>query len=351
MSYRDPYTGHYAAGVSSQYQNNQQGYPEPAQEYPNVYPSHHTYDSTGPDPYNPYTTSKQGYRDDREAADIQYDYGYGYSENAAENYGYPPVQRSGTQKSRVSRKSKPSVSVVPVRKEGSGFEQGEFTPQHRTRKARTPRALREYRYDHQGNLWTKGGGGRCAGRVCFCTLLTTLFLIISIVLSLALWIRPPSIKIGEVETMTTNGSPIQQITNGIQIDFGVDISVNNPNYFSVDFKKIQAEIFYPIDDTPVGGGTASEIVIKSDAQTNFTFPFSLVYTSTEDPQSRVILDIAQKCGVIGGTRSQITVNYKITLGIRIILVTISPVISNSFRFDCPLQASDISKFLGGAIGG
>ncbi|KAJ3505356.1 hypothetical protein NLJ89_g7459 [Agrocybe chaxingu] len=317
MSYRDPYTGHYAAGVSSQYQNNQQGYPEPAQEYPNVYPSHQTYDSTGADPYNPYATNKQGYRDDREGADIQYDYGYGYSENAAGNYGYPPVQRSGTQKSRVSRKSKPSVSVVPVRKEGSGFEQGEFTPQHRTRKARTPRALREYR----------------------------------IVLSLALWIRPPSIKIGEVETMTTNGSPIQQITNGIQINFGVDISVNNPNYFSVDFKKIQAEIFYPIDDTPVGGGTASEIVIKSNAQTNFTFPFSLVYTSTEDPQSRVILDIAQKCGVIGGARSQLTVDYKITLDIRILLVTISPVISNSFRFDCPLQASDISKFLGGAIGG
>jgi hypothetical protein len=73
----------------------------------------------------------------------------------------------------------------------------------------------------------------------------------------------------------------------------------------------------------------------------------------------VILDLANKCGVGGGTKTNINVNYKITvssssfglrkvinavlqLGIRILLVTISPVISNQFNFPCPLQASDIS---------
>jgi hypothetical protein len=73
----------------------------------------------------------------------------------------------------------------------------------------------------------------------------------------------------------------------------------------------------------------------------------------------VILDLATKCGVGGGTKTNINVNYKITvssssfrfrkvtnavlqLGIRILLVTISPVISNQFNFPCPLQASDIS---------
>ena len=73
----------------------------------------------------------------------------------------------------------------------------------------------------------------------------------------------------------------------------------------------------------------------------------------------MILDLATKCGVGGGTKTNINVNYKITvssssfglrkvtnavlqLGIRILLVTISPVISNQFNFPCPLQASDIS---------
>jgi len=80
----------------------------------------------------------------------------------------------------------------------------------------------------------------------------------------------------------------------------------------------------------------------------------------------VILDLATKCGIAGGTKTNINVNYKITvssssfefrevikavlqLGIRILLVTISPVISNEFNFPCPLQASDISVRLPSAF--
>jgi len=207
--------------------------------------------------------------------------------------------------------------------------------------------LREYRYDHQGNLWTKGGRGRCAGRVCCCTLMTTVFLIVSVVLALALWVRPPSISIGDVQTLTENGSAIKQLSDGKKINLGVNISVSNPNYFSVDFKKIEADIFYPIQDTPIGGGEASNIEFKTNSQTNFTFPFSLNYNSTADPKGAIILDLATKCGVNGGAKTNINVNYKITLGIRILLITVSPVISNQFNFPCPLQASDISKFIGG----
>ncbi len=74
---------------------------------------------------------------------------------------------------------------------------------------------------------------------------------------------------------------------------------------------------------------------------------SLLLSSTTAPQttgSQVILDIAHKCGVTGSTKQNIVVNYKITvssvfapifmiinwtiqLGIRILVVTISPVIS------------------------
>ena len=80
----------------------------------------------------------------------------------------------------------------------------------------------------------------------------------------------------------------------------------------------------------------------------------------------MILDLATKCGIAGGTKTNINVNYKITvssssfefrevikavlqLGIRILLVTISPVISNEFNFPCPLQASDISVRLPSAV--
>lgn len=316
MSYQDNYyPDRYAAGTSTRYQDNQPQAVEAAQEH-----------------YNPYNPSGHQYTDEPQAS--------GYN-------NYPPPQREPTSS---SRRSKPSVSVTPVRRESSGFEQGEFTPGAITSqgpKNRSAQALREYRYGHQGNLCTKGGRARCIGRICCCSLMTTVFLFVSIVLALALWIRPPSITIGSVQTMSgSTGSGIQTTTDGITINLGVGIAVTNPNYFSVDFKKIDAEIFYPIGNTPVGGGSAANIDFKSHSQTNFTFPFSLIYNNTEDTGA-IIADLATKCGVVGGTKSNIVVNYKITLGIRILLITISPVISNQFNFPCPLSASDIEKFLGG----
>jgi len=185
---------------------------------------------------------------------------------------------------------------------------------------------------------------RCIGRICCCSLMTTVFLIVSIVLALALWIRPPSISIGTVQPLS---SSISAASNGLNIQLGVDISVANPNYFSVDFEKIELQLFYPINNTAVGGGTATNIDFKSRSLTNFTFPFTLSYNSSENQADAIISDIASKCGASGGTKSNLEVNYEITLGIHILVATVSPVISNTFSFPCPISASELSTLLGG----
>lgn len=125
MSYRDPYSGHYAAGSSGQYQP--QYSPEPAQDRPS-YPTQQPYNNIGEESYNPYATNPQSYGDSRQFEEQdQPDYSYG--DNQQSYNDYPPVARQQTQRSTLSRKSKqPSVSVLPVRKEESGFEAGEFTP-------------------------------------------------------------------------------------------------------------------------------------------------------------------------------------------------------------------------------
>jgi len=177
--------------------------------------------------------------------------------------------------------------------------------------------------------------------------MTTVFLIVSIVLTLALFIRPPSIIIGSAKPLTGSGNGISATNSGISIQLGVDISVSNPNYFNVDFQKIEVELFYPIENTPVGGGIATNINFKSRSQTNFTFPFTLSYNSTEAQANAIFSDLASKCGVSGGTKSNLNINYKISLGIRILMAVISPVISNTFNFPCPITASEISQILNG----
>ena len=67
----------------------------------------------------------------------------------------------------------------------------------------------------------------------------------------------------------------------------------------------------------MGGGEAENIKFPSNTQTDFTFPFALSYKSSDDPGSQVFVDLGSKCGIGGGTRSDITVKYKITVRIQI----------------------------------
>jgi len=211
-------------------------------------------------------------------------------------------------------------------------------------KDKSARAIRNYRLDHQGNLWTRGSRGRCVGRFLCCTLFIGLFLLLSILLSLALFIRPPNIQMKDVGPASSTGSTVQFQLDGVQINLGVNISVQNPNYFNVNFQKIKAEIFYPIDDTPIGGGISRNVVFESNAQTNWTFPFTIDYKIANDPGGLIIIDLARRCGLVGPA-TDLDVKYKITLGIRILFITISPSVSNSFTFPCPLPPDQLQGLM------
>lgn len=52
------------------------------------------------------------------------------------------------------------------------------------------------------------------------------------------------------------------------------------------------------------------------------FPMQLNYTTTIDPSFAIITDIAEKCGFVGSSASDLTVDYKINLKVKVIVVTI-----------------------------
>lgn len=166
------------------------------------------------------------------------------------------------------------------------------------RAPRTSRSMRRWRYEHQGNLWTKGGRGRCFGRFFCCTIMIFVFLLVSIILSLALvcpsiqcicwfslnsngtvdstawhrnrWYHPgnvrqyctliyrhpdiPSSWRKYIVPTAKRRSVIQRgnqyhvcATSVFSIFRGYDLtgrwcSVNNPNYFSVKFDSINADV-------------------------------------------------------------------------------------------------------------
>jgi len=247
--------------------------------------------------------------------------------NGDNNISYPSRQMGlGSQ----------GLTVEPNRRSVSGFEQGEFTP-----KEKTLQGVKQYRYDYRGNLWSKGGRGPCCGRFCCCVLMSSVLLVVSIVLTIALWIRPPNVIVGNI-SLAANPLKINAAEKQLTIDLSVNISVSNPNSLGIAFQKIEADIFYPINNTRVGGGKLQNIVFKPNQQTNVTFPFAIDYNVNEDPNYKILTDLAMKCGVNGGTQSPITVTYKVTLGL---VFAILPVISNSVTFPCPASAGQIEGFL------
>jgi len=208
--------------------------------------------------------------------------------------------------------------------------------------------LRMWRQDHHGNLWTKGGRGRCIGRFCCCTIMVTILLLVSIVLTLAIFLRPPDIQFSGVQP-SASGSAVEATSSDLKVNLGIGISVRNPNFFTVTFKSIKANVNYPINNTQLGGGTQSNVVFPSNSKTSFTFPFTIDYSEAKDPQGAILVDIANKCGFVpGSVKKQLSVQYTLTLAIQILFVTISPPISGTANFDCPFSLSDI-KPLAAAI--
>jgi LEA14-like dessication related protein len=172
----------------------------------------------------------------------------------------------------------------------------------------------------------------------------TAFLIISILLSLALWVQPPNITVSNPVQNDTQSFTFQN--NELAFNLAANITVDNPNYFGVSLNKVELDLTYPINNYPVGGGEQQHINIRSNAQTNFTFPFSLNYNVSDTTGAAVLQDIVTKCR---GNQA-LTVSYALKLSLRVVIVSVSPTINNSFTIKCPVDADDIEKLLGGTLG-
>jgi len=288
----------------------------------------------------PYTTGEAGqYYTDNQQHDAHYDASqfdpynthHLHEERHQEPYQDEPSQALSQ-----------GVSTDPLNHGSKEVYADEFnaTP----RQGGVPRNVRAWRYQQSRPLWRQGGGLRCLCRFFCCTVLIALFLIVGIVLCLVLWARPPNVLIGG----DNNSSPVvvqrvNVVTNGIQVGLGLPVTVVNPNYFSAKLTHVKANIYYPINNTLIGNGTLNNVNLPSHSTTNFTFPFLFDYTTSIDPSFAIITDIAEKC--LASPQADLTIKYVLNVGVRVFFVSVSPTISNSVSFACPISTSDIEGLL------
>ncbi|ORX37746.1 hypothetical protein BD324DRAFT_650295 [Kockovaella imperatae] len=204
--------------------------------------------------------------------------------------------------------------------------------------------LRMWRKDERGPQWFRGGGLRSGFRLFFCCLIIALITIVSVVLAIALYVRPPNVTL---DSVTLGSNPVSLTSTGLNVTFDLGISVSNPNWFNVDFKEIKATAKYPgYSSIPFGGGILYNANFRGYSDSTFQFPLTLNYTTAADPNRVILNDLISKCGVSGGEKQDITIDYDLDLKLRVVGITVDPRISSSASFLCPISASDIQSIIG-----
>ena len=51
--------------------------------------------------------------------------------------------------------------------------------------------------------------------------------------------------------------------------------------------------------------------------TTIKFPFAINYTTTIDPNGAILTDLANKCGFLGNAKTNLKVNYVLTLKLKV----------------------------------
>lgn len=263
--------------------------------------------------------------------------------------------------------------------------------------------LKMFRTDEHKGALMKGGRAKCCLRVCGCSLLLALIIVVSAIAAFLraclflfpfkqstsdrspVFARPPDVSFNGIEAPST-GSIVAVQSNGFNLNFQLNVRLSalcsltsadtrtdwrhQPQLsvfrlppklhyadvlfepvFGASFREIRADAYYSAaPTTKIGGGQLDDVRIPKYSNSTVHFPFALNYTTSIDPSQTILKDIATKCGFLGsGSKQDLDVNYKITLGIRVVGIVVSPSFSSSATFACPLSESDISGLLGGSL--
>ncbi|KAF9133043.1 hypothetical protein BGW39_010733 [Mortierella sp. 14UC] len=183
---------------------------------------------------------------------------------------------------------------------------------------------------------------------CICLLLLLAIIALAIVIFTVF-------KLPKVDYKGMQGEPVFRFNEG-QSTFAVNltaiIEVQNPNPIGFTFESITATAFYPNFAPSIGGGSLSNVKFPSHQTVTLNFPLGASYDRTQDQGFTVISDILTRCGVRGGDKTNIAINYDLKLTMKIIGISISPTIKNQHvSLPCPDNIAQITDGLPGGLGG
>lgn len=132
------------------------------------------------------------------------------------------------------------------------------------------------------------------------------------------------------------------MNNALNINFDLDITVDNPNTFGATFNSLYAQLFFGGTDTSIGYGRVENIDIPSQGSRDFRYPFHIVYQANFDPDRTVLSGLLNSCGLVSpGEKPPIDIDYDLHVDIKALSVNVKQTISNSMSVQCPGFSEDM----------
>ncbi|GAC97410.1 expressed protein [Pseudozyma hubeiensis SY62] len=208
------------------------------------------------------------------------------------------------------------------------------------------------------SIWTKDDKRAFSSRSCpakffrilIGNLILAIIFIVSIILLIVMFLRPPNVAISGVSVPNQNAVSYQN--GAFSFNVSVDISVSNPNSISANIKKLNATAYDSADQsTALGHGLVTNQAIRANANTTVVFPFQIRYSQSEDPDFSIIQNIASDCGLTGGSGGgDLSFLFKVEVDVEVLSITVPVNINRNISFPCPLSASSLQGVLSG-LGG
>ena len=195
---------------------------------------------------------------------------------------------------------------------------------------------KEYERGYQS---ARGRGSRGGCRRCCCISLILLVLLAGGLAAAFFFIfKQPEFRFVGVEAGQPNFANDQL---RFTLPLAIRVGVKNPNPLGVDFNKVEGEArFKDISNTVVGSGKLDNVVVPRNSDQVIRFPFLINYEPTNDPGSRILLYIARQCGILGGPKGKLEIDYTLRFSLTgLDAVGIKPAFSSTLSFDCPLDGT------------
>lgn len=184
-------------------------------------------------------------------------------------------------------------------------------------------------------------------RVLACLVINAIIVIISIVCLVVIFVRPFNVGVGNVQAPSTSSVGVSG--NALTFNGSVDFIISNPNSIAAGLS-LSAKVYDTVDDSQdLGRGEVADKDIKAHANTTVTFPYQVRYDSTKDANKVILLDLAKKCGLGGGSTQDLSLELNIDAEITILSVPIPVSFKHDFNVPCPISTDVLKQFGGNDI--